>query len=160
MANLILWRHAEAEAQSVSGADIDRALTKRGRKDAATMAQWLNQHIPADTEIISSPALRCMQTAEELKILNNFEIKVAEFLSVDHSVEAIAKQVVNDDLNKTLLIVGHQPNLGLLIAKLLGMDGRACVVKKGAVWWLRQRITEDSDSKPQTYLFMVQHPDF
>ena len=160
MANLILWRHAEAEAQSVSGADIDRALTKRGRKDAATMAKWLHQHIPADTEIISSPALRCLQTAEELKILNNFEIKVAEFLSVDHSVETIAKQITNNDVNKTILIIGHQPNLGMLIAKLLGMDGRACVVKKGAVWWLRQRLTDDSDGKPQTYLFMVQHPDF
>lgn len=160
MANLILWSHAEAEAQSISGADIDRALTKRGRKDAATMAQWLNQHIPAHTEIICSPALRCLQTAEELKTLNNFEIKTADFLSVDHSVETIAKQVVNDEVNKTLLLVGHQPNLGLLISKLLGMDGRACVVKKGAVWWLRQRITDDSDGKPQTYLFMVQHPDF
>lgn len=39
MANLILWRHAEAEAESVSGADADRALTKRGRKDAARMAK-------------------------------------------------------------------------------------------------------------------------
>lgn len=38
MANLILWRHADAEILSVNGNDIDRALTKRGRKDAAKMA--------------------------------------------------------------------------------------------------------------------------
>ncbi|MEO6118821.1 MAG: histidine phosphatase family protein [Methylotenera sp.] len=160
MANLILWRHAEAEAQSTSGADIDRALTKRGHKDAAIMAKWLSQHLPADAEILCSPALRCLQTVDELKSLNNFEVKVADFLSVDHSVEIIAKQVTNNDVNKTILIIGHQPNLGLLIGKLLGMHDRACVVKKGAVWWLRQRFTNDANGIPQTYLFMVQHPDF
>ena len=56
MANLILWRHAEAEDLSLTGADSDRALTKRGRKDAAKMAKWLHQHLPANTEVLSSPA--------------------------------------------------------------------------------------------------------
>lgn len=165
MANLILWRHAEAEAQSHSGADIDRALTKRGYKDAAKMAKWLNQHLPANTEVLCSPALRCLQTVDELKSLNNVEIKVVEFLSVDHSVESIAKKIIDNDVNKTILLVGHQPNLGLLIGKLLGMNDVACVVKKGAVWWLRQRFTDEAPSgssgeTPQTYLFMVQHPDY
>ncbi len=161
MANLILWRHAEAEAQSKSGADTDRALTKRGQKDAAKMAKWLIQHIPADTEILCSPALRCLQTVDELRSFKSLEIKVAEFLSVDHSVEMIAEQITNNDVSKTILLVGHQPNLGLLISKLLGMNDRACVVKKGAVWWLRQRFADDASGiAPQTYLFMVQHPDY
>ena len=64
------------------------------------------------------------------------KFKVAEFLGVDSTVEIIAKNVMNNDSSKTLLLVGHQPNLGLFIAKLLGMNEHACAVKKGAVWWL------------------------
>ncbi len=160
MANLILWRHADAEAKSASGKDIDRVLTKSGRKDAAKMAKWLSQHLPANTEILCSPARRCIETAAALHNLNRCEIKVAEFLNVDSTVERIAKKVTNDDSSKTTLLIGHQPNLGLLIEKLLGMYEGTCVVKKGAVWWLRQRLTKAiSGGKPQIYLFTVQYPD-
>lgn len=158
MANLILWRHAEAEVESASGKDIDRSLTKRGRKDAAKMAKWLIQHLPANTEIISSPARRCLETAATLHKFGSHNIKVAEFLSVENPVDSIAQKVINADNNKTILIVGHQPNLGLLIARLLGMNESACVVKKGAVWWLRQRF--DDDGALQNYLFAVRHPDY
>ncbi|HSG92153.1 MAG TPA: histidine phosphatase family protein, partial [Methylotenera sp.] len=63
MKDLILWRHAEAEDISATGKDTDRVLTKRGRKDAAKMAKWLVKHLPADTVVLCSPALRCQQTA-------------------------------------------------------------------------------------------------
>ena len=76
---------------------------------------------------------------------------------VENTVDKIAKHVLNEDSSRTILIIGHQPNLGLLIARLLKMENEACVVKKGAVWWLRQRHVDDT---VQTYLFTVQHPDF
>lgn len=157
MANLIFWRHAEAEVLGAFGLDKNRALTKNGRKDAAKMAKWLNQHLPANTEVLSSPAQRCLETAEALHNLGQHEIKVADFLSVGSTVEQIAKKITNDDSSKTILVIGHQPNLGLLISKLLGMKENACVVKKGAVWWLRQR---EVNGVLQTYLFTVQHPDY
>lgn len=165
MANLILWRHAEAEDYSASGEDIDRTLTARGRKDAAKMAKWLNQHLPANTEILSSPARRCLETVATLQLLNagkvKREVNIAEFLSVDSSVEVMAKNLTDADRSKTILIIGHQPNLGLFIAELLGMQQRACVVKKGAVWWLRQRrVPDNADGATQTYLFTVRHPDY
>lgn len=156
MANLILWRHAEAEMHSKTGADTDRALTKTGRKDAAKMAKWLNQHLPPNTEAYCSPARRCIETASALQKLNPIEIKVVDFLSVDSNAEIIASRVANHDSSKTTLIIGHQPHLGLIITKLLGMNETACAVKKGAVWWLRQRQLDDV---LQTYLFAVQHPD-
>ncbi len=160
MANLVLWRHAEAEADSASGRDADRALTKRGRKDAAKMAVWLNEHLPANTIVLASPARRCMETAAALRDFGRFEVKIAEFLGVDSSVERMAREVVDADHTKTILLIGHQPNLGLLVARLLGMQESACVVKKGAVWWLRQRLQDNAkDGALQTYLFAVQNPD-
>ena len=155
MANLILWRHAEAEVQSKSGADFDRALTKSGHKDAAKMAKWLNQHLPANAEVFCSPAIRCLQTAAALQALSSINLEVVDYLSVDSTPEIIASKVSNDDSSRTILIIGHQPNLGTLITRLLGMNESACAVKKGAVWWLRQRVNEGA---MQTYLYAVKHP--
>ncbi|ADI30308.1 SixA phosphatase family protein [Methylotenera versatilis] len=155
MANLILWRHAEAEDHSKSGADFDRVLTKTGHKDAAKMAKWLNQHLPANTEALCSPAVRCLQTVAALQALSSINVEVVDYLSVDSTPEIIASKVCNDDSSRTILIIGHQPNLGTLITKLLGMSESACAVKKGAVWWLRQRVNE---GVMQTYLYAVKHP--
>lgn len=157
MANLILWRHAEAEVQSKTGLDADRALTKTGHKDAAKMAKWLNQHLPLNTIVFCSPARRCLETAAALQKLNPIEINVADFLSLNSTAKLIAEKVSNDNCSQTILIIGHQPSLGLVISKLLGMNENACVVKKGAVWWLRQRQVSGT---LQTYLFAVQHPDY
>jgi phosphohistidine phosphatase len=156
MADLIFWRHAEAEDVSASGKDTDRALTKRGRKDAARMAKWLSQYLPTVTVVLCSPARRCQETAAALSALNQVQIKVEDFLSVDSSVERIAKELASKYSTKTVLIVGHQPNLGLLIVKLLGMHQSAGVVKKGSVWWLRQRLAGNDLTY---YIYTVKQPD-
>lgn len=157
MANLIIWRHAEAEAQSESGHDRDRVLTKRGRKDAGRIAKWLYKHLPEHTELLCSPARRCMQTADALHDLNQMEIKIADCLSLDSHVGRIMQEVDNQDDTQTIILVGHQPNLGLFIAKLLGLHQSACVVKKGAVWWLKQRKL---DGVSHYYIEAVKQPGF
>jgi len=156
MADLIFWRHAEAEDVSVSGKDTDRVLTKRGRKDAARMAKWLSEYLPAVTVVLCSPAQRCQETAAALSDLNQVPIKIEDFLSVDSSAERIAKELACKYSAKTVLIVGHQPNIGLLIAQQLGMHQSAGVVKKGSVWWLRQRLAGDVLTY---YIYTVKQPD-
>ena len=164
MANLILWRHADAEVDSVTGKDADRALSKIGRKDADRMAKWLHKHLPDNTEILCSPARRCLETLAALQQLDEvdtqyegkkYPVQIVNLLSVDSTAQMIVKNVANDDSSKTLLLIGHQPNLGRVIAKLLGMNEGACVVKKGAVWWLRQRLMF---GQSQTYLYAVRNP--
>lgn len=165
MANLILWRHAEAEVESNTGQDTDRALTKRGRKDALKMAKWLQQHLPVNTQVLCSPARRCLETVAALQCVNTandrrkarLEVSVVDFLSIENGFDEMYQKLVNDDSSKTILIVGHQPSLGLLIVRLLGIDEATCVVKKGAVWWLRQRLVNGA---LQTYLYTVQLPHY
>jgi phosphohistidine phosphatase len=173
MANLILWRHAEAEETSISGDDAERALTKRGRKDAASMAQWLQQHLPENCEILSSPARRCLQTAEALQHVSgrktHYAVSITPFLATDGSLATMVEKLINADSSQTIVVVGHQPQLGQFIAKILGMQDSSCVVKKGAVWWLRQRQVYSGDNvgntsaivssaTPQLYLFAVHPP--
>ena len=61
--DIILWRHAEAEEGSN---DLARQLTEKGRKQAAQMAEFLHRHLPVDTRILVSPAVRTQQTASAL----------------------------------------------------------------------------------------------
>ena len=60
--DLIIWRHAEAEDERDGLDDLQRALTPRGEKQAARMAQWLDLYLPDNARILCSPALRCEQT--------------------------------------------------------------------------------------------------
>ena len=65
--DLILWRHADAADAADGAEDTERALTARGERQAARMAHWLNQHLPATTRILVSPARRTQQTAAALE---------------------------------------------------------------------------------------------
>ena len=60
---LILWRHAEAEAGEPDDA---RALTGKGHKQALKMAEWLDRILPNGCKILVSPTMRTVQTAEAL----------------------------------------------------------------------------------------------
>lgn len=160
MSNILLWRHAEAEEGSATGADADRALTKRGRKDALKIAVWLVKHLPEDTVILTSPALRCIETATALQIAGLSEkitIQTAEFLAVDTPLEYYIEQILKHAESKNILFIGHQPNLAHLIGHLIHLPPEACVVKKGAVWWVRERAAIEGT---QRYLFSIQQPDY
>lgn len=139
MNDLIFWRHAEAEDFSPSGLDTDRVLTKRGHQDAAKMAKWINKRLPSGTVALISPAQRCQQTVAALLAYSDIPVRTEEFLSINSSAQRIVRELANQPNAKALLVVGHQPNLGLLIAHYLGMPDHALSVKKGAVWWLRKR---------------------
>ena len=64
--DLILWRHAEAVEDDVSGDDMARTLTPRGEKQAKRMAAWLDRQLPDSSRIWVSPARRTEQTAQAL----------------------------------------------------------------------------------------------
>ena len=59
---------------------------------------------------------------------------------------------------EAVLVVGHNPTLGLALARLLEVADAAqpVVIKKGAVWWLR---TRDREGGEQVTLHAVIGPD-
>ncbi len=150
--DLILWRHAEAHVAEPGEDDMQRALTPRGRKQAERMAAWLDIQLPQGTRVLSSPAIRAEQTVRAL----NRKYKVRDALSPGASVEDVLETSGWPEARYPVLLVGHQPALGGLVAKLLGMPEPACAIRKGAVWWLRHRIRE---AQAQTVLLAVTCPD-
>jgi phosphohistidine phosphatase len=61
------------------------------------------------------------------------------------------------DAKKTILVVGHQPVLGQAIAQLIGLKTTDCTIKKGAIWWLRNR---ELDASAPALVVTVQSPEF
>ena len=64
--DLILWRHAIAVDADEGLDDLKRPLTEEGEDQAKEMAGWLKRHLPRNTRILTSPALRTRQTVLRL----------------------------------------------------------------------------------------------
>lgn len=132
--DLILWRHAEAEDDHPAG-DLQRALTPRGEKQAARMAGWLERQLPEDVKILCSPALRCEQTVLPL----GRKYKLRDELAPGGTAQALLDAAQWPAARQAVLVVGHQPTLGEVAARLLGVDGERLAVRKASVWWLRAK---------------------
>ncbi len=150
--NLILWRHAEAHDTAASGNDLDRTLTARGEKQAKRMGQWLDRQLPDITRILVSPARRTEQTA--IALGRNYKIRAE--LAPGCTAAQLLELVSWPDEKATVLVVGHQPTLGQVIAQRLELKSSDCAVKRGAVWWLRSR---ERDGLLQTVVVTVHSPE-
>jgi phosphohistidine phosphatase len=155
--NLIIWRHAEAHPALAQGEDQDlaRMLTPKGKQQAKRMARWLNERLPKDALLLSSPAMRAFQTAQALK----GEVKVLESLKPNADLQEILAALNALDANTpNLLLVGHQPWLWQLVAHLTGFTAEEISIKKGAVWWLRLSDDEIEASALRYNIAAVQSP--
>lgn len=130
--DLILWRHADAEEGMP---DASRPLTRRGRKQAARMAQWLEQQMPAHYRLLSSPAVRARQTAEALQ----GSVKLDERLAVGASASDVLAACGWPERGGTTVAVGHQPTLGRIAALLLCGRELDWTLRKGSICWLSRR---------------------
>jgi phosphohistidine phosphatase len=150
--DLILWRHAEAQEWTQGCDDMARRLTSRGEKQAKRMAGWLDRQLPDNTRILVSPAIRAEQTASTL----GRKFKIRPELAPDGTVAQLLELVQWPDARGCVLVVGHQPTLGQTISQLIGLSATECSIKKGAVWWLRNR---EREAHVQTLVVTVQSPE-
>ena len=129
--DLILWRHADAE----DGADdLARRLTRKGEKQAAAMAKWLQARLPNDYTLVASPAVRAQQTAEAL----GAKIVTDKTLAPGASVAEISKAAERP--GSLVIIVGHQPDLGRAAARFANASGEWAIDKGAIVWFGGGRI--------------------
>ena len=159
--DLILWRHAHAEVHPKGDAglqgdelDLKRRLTDKGERQAKRMANWLDRHLPANTLILVSPARRAQDTAKAL----GRPFKTLAALAPGAMPEALLACAQWPQAKTPVMLVGHQPTLGMVVGNVLSQGPTEHAVRKGSVWWLRYRDSDGEGLEGQTVIYTVQTP--
>jgi 8-oxo-dGTP diphosphatase len=140
-------RHAKAGSRSSwKGDDVDRPLTKDGRKQAAEIATRLGHEGP--TGLFSSPYVRCMQTLEPLGEQLGLPVHADERLAEDSPQKDVMSLLT--ELANGAVLCSHGDVIPELIQALIrrGMDvtGEADW-RKATIW-----ILEGDDATDATAL--------
>lgn len=125
MKTLLLLRHAKAEASSPDGQDRHRALAERGRKDAGRIGKAIRKLGAAPDVILCSPSTRTRSTVERLlEKLEQAPPTLFEPSIYEASDEDLLKLLRAQSADR-VLIVGHNPGLERLAARLLSSSPEA-----------------------------------
>jgi phosphohistidine phosphatase len=124
---------AELDDGTALGPDAQRPLTDEGIARIAAVAAGLKKLDVRWEVIVTSPLVRARQTAEVLAAqMKGAEIVISEALAPAASPATALVEILKDARGSRVALVGHEPNLGSLAAKLL--DAREPIAfKKGAV---------------------------
>ncbi|AYG95127.1 histidine phosphatase family protein [Brevundimonas naejangsanensis] len=119
MQRLILMRHAKAEA-SAPGGDVDRALSERGRRDAAAMGRALAERgLKPDMALVSG-ARRTRDTWDAVsEFFGDVDLRVADAL-YNASADTLRRAVeAAEDEAGCLLLIAHNPGVHQLAVDYL-----------------------------------------
>ena len=139
MRELILLRHAHAEALATGQTDAERPLSDEGRREARAAAQWLKAQGLVPDRMLVSPSVRTRQTAEavvaELGALRSIREEAGIYEASPGDLAALADRQAGVD---RLMLVGHNPGLEQLAALMhSGQSGEHRGMPPGAVAVLR-----------------------
>jgi phosphohistidine phosphatase len=117
---LYLVRHGPAESQSRTGRDYDRALTAEGRQRVHLVAVELGKRGESPKRIITSPLRRAVETAEVMidALGLDLESEPSDDLEPGGNAAALVKRLVKE-LARKVMLVGHEPDMSVLAARLL-----------------------------------------
>jgi len=139
---VILLRHAHAEALKAGQTDAERPLSRRGVDEAHAAGRWLRKQSVLPARILCSPSVRTQQTLLEAlgEVASTSEPRIYEA----SAGELIA--LIDDNADaKRLLLVGHNPGFETLVALLAtGQSGDFRGVPPGGIAWFEI----DGDAEP------------
>jgi phosphohistidine phosphatase len=133
MLRLLLLRHSKAVPFTGSG-DHKRALTARGRADAARLGAFIAGEKIAPQAAIHSGSRRTGETLDIVLARLKSDAPVSVEPRVYEASEAAFLSVLRHapDAAKTLLVVGHNPSLGETTCHLAGTGDRPTLLKMAA----------------------------
>jgi phosphohistidine phosphatase len=131
---LYVIRHAIAIERGGGIADEDRYLTARGRESFRLNAKAFAKKGIIPDCIVTSPLVRCVQTADILVEALAFsgELKVARDLAPGFDLQGLYRVISSCAGAQKIAIIGHEPDLGILVESLLKLEG-AFSLKKGMI---------------------------
>lgn len=118
---VVLIRHAAAVPKGTPGVlDAERPLTTSGKIRFRTAARGLSRIMPRPHVLLTSPLPRAQETAEiAARAFKSADAGIEPSLA-DHDVDGIMATLKNHAPDATVALVGHEPALGALLARLLG----------------------------------------
>ncbi len=122
MKKLFLVRHAKTEPLTSSVSDFERKLKKRGHIDSKMVAnELISKRLQPDL-IISSPAVRALETAyimAEAFSIQKEKILIAPFIYDGNTTSGFLAGIASlAGENNIVMVVGHNPDMAMLSMKL------------------------------------------
>ena len=107
--DILLLRHAHAEAAGPGQADLDRPLSPEGQAEAEAAGRWLLEHRLLPDLVLCSPARRTRETLEAVLAVIGYvdqRLEPAIYDATPGTLAALADG--HRDLGR-LMLVGHNP---------------------------------------------------
>jgi len=130
---LLLIRHAAAMPRGTSGIpDDERPLTSDGKAKFRVAARGLARVTRRPDLLLTSPLLRARATAEITARAFTHIVPTLEPALAGSSVDGIVAALKTHPPGAKIALVGHEPLLGALLARLLGAaQGERLAFEKG-----------------------------
>ena len=133
---LYVVRHGIAEDAAAGAPDATRRLTPKGRRRMEQVARGLRALGVAPSVVVTSPLPRAHETATIVAAaLPDAPVpRLVDALAPDVPAAETVRALRVFARHRALLVVGHQPNLGRLLALLLtgSEEGAPLDLRKGA----------------------------
>ena len=123
---MFLIRHAEAQDGSLYAGDHLRPLTGDGRRAARSVGEALKKAEVSLAQVVSSPYVRAVETAELIMVGLGFDeaLLCSPSLEPGGSPAEVLSQVIATHWDSpSLALVGHEPLMGALLSVLLQRRG-------------------------------------
>lgn len=127
---LYVVRHGDALSRGGGVAtDAERPLSPQGEAEARGAGKLLSRVDPAIALVLTSPAVRAVETGRLIgeALRGRPEVRPSERLKAGSRIDAILGDVFAAG-RESVVAVGHQPDLGMLIGWLIADQGPASLV--------------------------------
>ena len=120
MKSIILFRHAKSDWDATYSSDHQRPLNKRGIKASKLMGSYLAKINEIPDLIISSSALRALQTMENAISAGKWESEITVKKEVYHaSVSTLINLIKRTkSIYSNICIVGHEPTFSYFLKSI------------------------------------------
>lgn len=152
---LYIMRHAEAVEASETLHDEWRYLTEKGRSTTGKISSEIAKMGQKTRLTITSPLTRAVQTAEiaaEKACRKNIVIASALLLP-GADINALVDYLKSCRDAKRVMLIGHEPQLGMLVASLLNRNDQTITLKKSSCVALE--LEQDKEDKPADFLWYL-----
>ena len=138
---LYVMRHAKSSWGDASLADLDRPLSKRGKRDAEAMGHMLARKGLSPDLILVSPAKRASSTLKRLVKASGYTGDTRIMAELYDTLERLLRGLANlPEGASRVLLIGHNPALENLVhlftgsTVLLPTAAIACIILEVDTW--------------------------